>query len=152
VESGQLILVVDSKQTGYEEYVLKELLQRYDFDAHVVTSGEDALKAFRTIKFAAVLVGTAISDMDGCECTERLRRVELEQERPRTPIIGLTSRADQREQRCVQAGIDAFISKPFEQNELRRALLRYVHVIDFSDLNCPEATDGDATAATTGRN
>ena len=66
--------------------------------------------------------------MDGFQATEAIRRIELErhQERP-TPVIALTALAFQAErERCSAAGMDDFLSKPFESDEQQTMLRRWL--------------------------
>ena len=83
----QIILVVEDNET--EQYVLKQLLQKFDYDAHIVASGEEALTAMGLTKYGAVLMDISLPGIDGYECTKRIRRIELESGR-RTPVIALT--------------------------------------------------------------
>ena len=66
-------------------------------------------------------------EMDGFQLTENLRKVEREQNLSRTPIIAITANALQGEaERCITAGMDAYLSKPVEMIHLRRALIQWL--------------------------
>jgi len=119
------ILVVEDNET--EQYVLKQLLERYDYNVHVVSSGEEALTSIALTKFAAVLMDLTLPGMDGYDCTRQIRRLELEFDR-HTSIIALTGRAEKTdEDACRASGMDDYMSKPFEPEELRKRLLRWVY-------------------------
>lgn len=123
--AASIILVVEDNQT--EQYVLEQLVRKFDYDVHVVASAEEALTAFSLTKYAAVLMDISLPGMDGYECTRRLRRIELEIGR-RTPVIALTARAEQCDRdAAADAGMDDWVSKPFEPDDLRKMLLRYVY-------------------------
>ncbi|MEW6505713.1 MAG: response regulator [Chloroflexota bacterium] len=120
-----IILVVEDNET--EQYVLKELLRKFDYDAHVVASGEEAITALALAKYSAILMDITLPGIDGYECTRRIRRMELESGR-RTPIIALTARAAQSDHDAAnEAGMDDWMSKPFEPEDLRKMLLRYAY-------------------------
>jgi CheY-like chemotaxis protein len=120
-----VILVIEDNET--EQYVLRQLLERYDYNVDVVCSGEEALSALGIAKYAAVLMDITLPGMDGYECTQQIRRMELEIGR-HTPIIALTARAQQSDHdACDAAGMDDYLSKPFEPEELRKLLLRWVY-------------------------
>lgn len=120
-----IVLVVGDHET--EQYVLKELLRKFDYDAHVVASGEEALTALGVAKYAAILMNITLPGIDGYECTRRIRRIELESGR-RTPVIALTARDARSDQDAAQkAGMDDWMSKPFEPEDLRKTLLRWVY-------------------------
>lgn len=120
-----IILVVEDNET--EQYVLKQLVRKFDYDVHVVGSGEEALTAMGIAKYAAILMDITLPGIDGYECTRRIRRMELESGR-RTPIIALTARAAQSDHdEAMDAGLDDWMSKPFEPEDLRKMLLRWVY-------------------------
>jgi len=78
-------------------------------------------------KYAAILMDITLPGIDGYECTRRIRRMELESGR-RTPIIALTARAAQSDHDAAkEAGMDDWMSKPFEPEDLRKSLLRWVY-------------------------
>jgi CheY-like chemotaxis protein len=64
-------------------------------------------------------------EMDGLEATERIRERELHGKR-RTPIVALTAhvlRSDR--DRCIAAGMDGYIGKPFTNDDLLAALMKF---------------------------
>ena len=64
-------------------------------------------------------------DVDGLAATAAIRRQEVGQPR-RTAIIAMTAHANERFQdRCVAAGMDGYISKPFQPEELFRLIDRF---------------------------
>jgi CheY-like chemotaxis protein len=119
------VLVIEDNET--EQYVLRQLLERFDYNVDVVSSGEEAITALGLAKYAAVLMDITLPGMDGYECTKQIRRMELEIQR-HTPIIALTARAQQSDHdACQEAGMDDYMSKPFEPEDLRKLLLRWVY-------------------------
>lgn len=124
--SNPTILIVEDNPI--EQRVLKELLLRFDYDSLVASSGEEALVVLGATRFAAVLMDLTLPGMDGFECTSKIRKIESEQGY-RTPIIALTARSLQKDcDACLAAGMDAYMSKPFEPEELRKMLLRHVYL------------------------
>jgi len=123
--SAQIILVVEDNAT--EQYVLEQLLKKFDYDSQVVSSGEEALVALGVTNYAAILMDVTLPGIDGCECTRRIRRIELESGR-RTPIVAITGMVEQKDQdMCFASGMDDYLSKPFDPEQLRKVLLRYVY-------------------------
>lgn len=120
-----IILVVEDDET--EQYVLKLLVSKFDYDVHVVGSAEEAIKAMGITKYAAVIMDITLPGMDGYQCTKWIRRTELESGR-RTPIIALTGRAAESDHdAATNAGMDDWMCKPFEPEDLRKMLLRWVY-------------------------
>jgi CheY-like chemotaxis protein len=119
-----VLIVEDDKPT---QYVLQQLLQRFDFESQVVGSAEEALKAVSMTQYAAILMDICLPGMDGYDCTRRIRDLDLMNGR-HTSIIALTGRVEIADQeQCRRAGMDDYMSKPFEPEDLRRMLLRWVY-------------------------
>jgi len=119
-ETQAPLLIIEDNET--QQYVLKELCQKFDYDVHIVSSGEEALSALACTHYTAILMDIALGGMDGFECTRRIREMEAVLKR-RTPIIAVTGHIDDRH-RCLSAGMDDYISKPFEIEDFRLMLLR----------------------------
>jgi len=119
------ILVVED--TLSEQFALKKVLEKLDYEVHLVSSGEDALSALARHHYMAVLMDICLPGMDGMQCTRQIRLSELGSNR-RTPIIAVTVGINPSDHSdCLAAGMDDFITKPFDPNMLRRMLLRYVY-------------------------
>ena len=97
--------------------VARLTLERAGFRVHEVENGEDALEAVRRNKFDAILMDCRMPLMDGYVATRHIR--QLSGPRSQVPIIALTASAFKEDrERAEQAGMDDFISKPFEVQEL----------------------------------
>jgi CheY-like chemotaxis protein len=119
------VLIVEDNRT--EQHALKALLEQFDYDADAVSSGEDAVNSMAVREYAAVLMDISLPGMDGYDCTKRIREIELERGL-RTPIIALTARSEQEDRdAAIAADMDDYMSKPFDPEELRRVLLRWLY-------------------------
>lgn len=122
---NQTILVVEDNAT--EQFVLKQLIERFDFEAQIVLSGEEALDSIEKTKFSAILLDLTLPGMDGLECARRIRQMESST-LDHTPIIAITARAQPSDRMaCEVAGIDDYLCKPFDPEELRKMLLRHLY-------------------------
>ncbi len=97
-------------------------------------NGAEAVKCFREGRFDLVLMDCQMPVMDGFEATELIRHIETErsgatspEDGGRTPIIALTanSLSGDRE-RCLAAGMDDHVAKPFKRSQLRATMARWV--------------------------
>ncbi|MEM9409683.1 MAG: response regulator [Planctomycetota bacterium] len=93
------------------------ILEKHGHQMTVVNTGKQALGAVAQQTFDLVLMDIQMPEMDGIEATGRIRK--LEQPGNRLPIIAMTAHAmPQDRQRCLMAGMDEYISKPFKAHEL----------------------------------
>jgi signal transduction histidine kinase/CheY-like chemotaxis protein/HPt (histidine-containing phosphotransfer) domain-containing protein len=92
-------------------------LKRAGFRVHEVENGRDALDAIRRNRFDVVVMDCRMPVMDGYVATRHIR--QLPSPSNRIPIIALTASAFKEDrERAEQAGMDDFLSKPFQSEEL----------------------------------
>ena len=90
-------------------------------------NGLEALQYASSQIFDCILMDVHMPVMEGVEATIRIREFEKSNSRRRTPIIALTAGAllDEKE-KCFQAGMDDFITKPIDTDELYKVLTLYL--------------------------
>jgi CheY-like chemotaxis protein len=94
------------------------LLEKRGFEVTVVGDGRAALDALEKGTFDAILMDVQMPDMDGFEATAAIREKE-KSTGAHIPIIAMTAHALKGdEQRCLAAGMDAYVSKPIRTAEL----------------------------------
>lgn len=101
------------------------MLRKLGYRSIIVADGDAAVGALRERSVAAVLMDIEMPRVDGYEATARIRALEAASER-RTPIIAMTANVmDGERERCLQAGMDAYLSKPLRFRALAEALARF---------------------------
>ncbi|RMF42601.1 MAG: response regulator [Planctomycetota bacterium] len=131
--------------------VFEGLLTRYGHKVTTVEDGVSAVDAWRDFEFDAILMDVQMPQMDGIQAT-RLIRKEEEQTGRHTPIIAITAAAMQGDQqRCLDAGMDDYLSKPVDINQLTGLFEKLWH--GAFDPNSSGITSGNAAppADQTGR-
>ncbi len=124
--SGSTILVAEDNEMN--ALVTTETLRRYYPDCRtiVVSNGAQAVKEVEEDEdgdIALVLMDVQMPQMDGMEATRRIR--SMTDHRSRLPIIALTASVLPSDlSRCVDAGMDACVSKPFKAEEMVEAIAR----------------------------
>ena len=106
--------------------VAKLTLERLGHGVETVTNGLEALEAVKRQPYDAVLMDVRMPEMDGLEATRQIREYESRQaNRSRSFIIALTADAltGDRE-KCINSGMDDFLSKPLNPEALKTALER----------------------------
>ncbi len=102
------------------------MLERMGCSAVLAENGKDAVAIFeREPRFDVVLMDIQMPEMDGFEATVAIRAIEKHRF-SHTPIIALTAHAMKGDQeRCLSAGMDAYLSKPISFAQLRSVLENY---------------------------
>lgn len=111
VETPYLLIVDDNPQSLYLMSILSD---KYEFAYRAVESAEEALEAYRSGEpFTHILMDWRMPGMDGFECTEKIRQLEAGTGR-HIPIIAVTASAMTGDrEKCLAAGMDDYLSKPF---------------------------------------
>jgi CheY-like chemotaxis protein len=121
---GIRVLAVDDSETNLE--VLVGQFEVLGLALDTATNGIEALTLWRERSHALVLTDIHMPDMDGFELTRQMRADESALNRPRTPIVALTANALKGEaERCLEAGMDDYLTKPLTLDRLREAVARW---------------------------
>jgi len=100
------------------------LLEKAGHRVTVASDGREALAAWREKPFDVVLMDIQMPHLNGFECTEAIRALE-EPTGGRVPILALTAHALKGyDRRCLDVGMDVYISKPMRPEELMAAIHR----------------------------
>ena len=119
------ILLVEDNPVNRE--VAVGMLESLGCVAHAAQNGWLALEAINNDAYDAVLMDCQMPVMDGLTATAELRRREQNAGGARLPIIALTANAMEGDrERCLAAGMDDFLSKPFSQQQLAALLKRWL--------------------------
>ncbi len=119
------ILLVEDNPVNRE--VAVGMLESLGCVAHAAENGSIALEAINNDSYDAVLMDCQMPVMDGLTATAELRRREQNAGGARLPIIALTANAMEGDrERCLAAGMDDFLSKPFSQQQLAALLKRWL--------------------------
>ena len=121
--AGPRILVVEDNAVNRE--VAAGMLENLGYQSELAINGLLALEAIAESAYAAVLMDCQMPVMDGLTATEEIRRREAGSG-GRVPIIALTANAmEANRERCLAAGMDDFLPKPFSQMQLSAVLGRW---------------------------
>ena len=117
---GLRVLIAEDNLVN--QRIAAALLERDGHHVTIVDNGEAAVAAVAHGAFDAILMDVQMPTMNGLDATMAIR--EFERGRlTRTPIIAMTAHAMQGDrERCVNAGMDDYVTKPVSAGALRRAL------------------------------
>ena len=121
-ERLQMARVLVAEDNLVNQKVCLNLLKRMGCIADVAANGREAVEAARTKCYDLILMDCQMPEMDGFEATRAIRELPSD-----TVIVALTADALAGvRQRCLDAGMNDYLSKPIRQEELRDVVLRYL--------------------------
>ncbi len=111
--------------------VLSGFLDEYGYAYKVAGSGREALEMIcdtpKPHGFSAVLMDVQMHNLNGLETTQRIRSYEQQKSLGHLPIIGLTAHALEGDrERCLAAGMDDYLTKPFDPSDLKDKLASFI--------------------------
>jgi CheY-like chemotaxis protein len=126
--AGRILLVEDNR---VNQLVVMRLLEKRGYTVIPVNNGREALAILdepALVGFGCALMDVQMPEMDGFECTAIIREKEQTTGR-HLAIIAMTAHAmDGDEARCLAAGMDGYLSKPVQPDELFDLVERHFSV------------------------
>jgi PAS domain S-box-containing protein len=121
--AGKKVLVVEDNAVNRKLCALQ--LRRLGCETDFAETGLEAVEKVRAGHFDAVLMDMHLPDLDGCDATREIRRAESNGSRLR--IIALTANAMAEDRKkCLDAGMDDFLTKPLQFETLASALAKWL--------------------------
>jgi CheY-like chemotaxis protein len=120
----KILLVEDNP---LNQKIVSFYLQKEKHNVTIVSSGEKGIEVFLTEEFDLVLMDIMLPGLDGFETTLIFREIEAKnKERKYSIIIALTANTlDNDRERCMQSGMDDYMSKPFDLQKLYYILKKF---------------------------
>ena len=121
---GARVLLVEDNPVNRE--VATGLLELLGYHVDSVEDGRQACDRSATQSYRVILMDCQMPVMDGFAATASIREREQQRHMPRTPIIALTANAMEGDRdRCLAAGMDDYLTKPFSHQALSDTLARW---------------------------
>ncbi len=127
IQAGSRVLVVEDNPIN-QEYC-RSGLELFRCRVDTAWNGKQALKMLQSRQYDLVFMDCQMPEMDGYEATAVLRRLEKEGKTRagRTPVVALTAHAIEGDrEKCLAAGMDDYLSKPFSVEQLHAVLERWL--------------------------
>ena len=133
----QLVKVLLVEDNSLNQMLMNLHLGNFGFEITTVADGREAIEKVTTEHFDLIFMDIRMPNVNGCDATKYIRENGVT-----TPIIAMTADvADGGEQRCFDAGCDAFLAKPIIRKELYDLLDQYLDCeIVFSNKSCTPST------------
>ncbi|MEQ8629038.1 response regulator [Ekhidna sp.] len=118
--TGKKILLVEDNQMNI--MVAEKFLKKWELRVEVAHNGQEGVEKMKENKYDLVLMDLQMPIMDGYKATRKIRTFD-----EKTPIIALTASALLKvRQDVIAAGMNDYITKPFDPNELKRKIALYI--------------------------
>ena len=119
------VLVVEDNQVN--QRIVTAMLEKQGHTVRIAQNGKEALEVNSTDKFDVILMDIQMPIMGGEEAVAHIRAAEKERSLPHIPIIALTAHAMRGDrEKYLAAGMDAYVAKPIDKDELLNAIARLV--------------------------
>ena len=126
------VLLVEDNLVNQE--VAKAILAKLNMTCEIANNGAEALTLASQKRFDLILMDCQMPIMDGYQATAMLRKRELTTQQ-HIPIIGLTANAMEGDRkRCLEAGMDDYLAKPYSRKQLEEVMNRCLISIDDAKL------------------
>ncbi len=124
-EGCKILLAEDN---SINQLVAKEILHNRGIKVDLAATGKEAVAAVHESTYDAVLMDIQMPEMDGFEATQEIRKDENFNT---LPIIAMTAHAlSGYREKCIQAGMDDYVTKPIDENELFSTLKKCIRPSD----------------------
>jgi PAS domain S-box-containing protein len=125
-EPGRGVRVLLAEDNAINQMVATATLAKFGCTTDVAGNGLEVLEAMRRAPYDIIFMDCMMPEMDGFEATARVREVEEAERRPPVYIVALTANAMVGDRdRCLEAGMNDYVSKPMRAADVRAALDRW---------------------------
>ncbi len=121
----RILVVEDEEATQF--LIMKILISHGSFFVDVAINGEEAISYLEKRNYDLVLMDLKLSKVDGYQATHMIRKNYGDKVISEVPIIGFTAKSTEAERdKCLRSGMDDFITKPFEQEDLIYKIVKQI--------------------------
>lgn len=119
-----LVLIAEDVETNQK--IAREMLQLLDMEVDIASNGREAVEKFKSGKFTLIFMDCQMPIMDGFAATREIREFEEHHKLASIPIVALTAGINREDKdRCTDAGMDDYLTKPFSISELSSAIRKF---------------------------
>ncbi len=127
IKSERLRLLV-AEDNEVNQSVIRHQLAKLGHElTYLAANGREAIEALARVEVDAILMDCQMPELDGWEATKQIRQLEMQGSAPwgdcKQWIIAMTANTMEGDrERCLEIGMDCYVSKPLKESDLRKAL------------------------------
>ena len=147
IKSSFQARVLVAEDNIVNQKVAVQMLKNLGCYADVAANGKEAVEMSAKLPYDLVFMDCQMPEMDGYEATAEIRRTEGKDKH--IPIIAMTAHAMKGErERCLKAGMDGYISKPVEKEDLQNTIRQWIIKLEDGEMeNSKSLKTGEVTSA-----
>ena len=139
--NGNILVAEDN---FINQKLIKQVLLRYGVTVELANNGLEAFEKRKSENYDLIFMDIQMPVMDGVEATHEIINYEVEEELQHIPIIALTANAlNGDRERFIAEGLDEYIPKPIETNELLYILKKFLQAKSEKEMNTIEINDSN---------
>ncbi|MBF0543880.1 MAG: response regulator [Candidatus Riflebacteria bacterium] len=121
------VKILIAEDNVVNQQVAIAILKKFGYRADAVANGQEAISALENIPYDIVFMDCQMPEMDGFDATVSIRSKNSKVRNPKVPIIALTANAMRGDkEKCLQAGMDDYLSKPIRPEEVSSCLEKWL--------------------------
>jgi CheY-like chemotaxis protein len=118
--------ILIAEDNAINQKVIERMVQKLGYPVDLVANGREAIDALAGWSYSLIFMDCQMPEMDGFEACREIRKLDGG---AHIPIIAITANAMKGDrERCLAAGMDDYVSKPFKQEDLRVVIERWLGV------------------------
>lgn len=103
------------------QQIIVEMVQLLGYEVDMANNGQIAVAKAASKKYSLIFMDCQMPVMDGYEASREIRKMEIEKSTPPVPIIALTASSHKKDkERCEQAGMNGYMTKPFSITDIQQ--------------------------------
>lgn len=131
--AGKPWRILVAEDNPINQKLVRRLLEKIGYYVDAVANGKEAVQAVETAPYDLILMDVQMPGMDGLEATSIIREREKGNSR-HIPIIAVTATAMKEDRElCLSAGMDGYVTKPFQPPELKDAIAKLLAASELND-------------------
>lgn len=127
IEHPKTYKILIAEDSEVNRRVAFHILKKLGYETDFVSNGKEAVEALKKNYYDLVFMDIQMPEMDGFEATRLIRDSKSKIQNPVIPIIALTAHVSKGvDKRCIEAGMNDYIAKPIQPDELAKVISRYL--------------------------